>query len=95
MRVRVLSREEASAAARDLDAEQRAYLSAVAEALRPGLDGGEVQDLLYSTALERGLKPKRAFAALYTVLLGKKSGPRAGPFVARLPVEVVRERLSV
>jgi lysyl-tRNA synthetase class 1 len=95
MRVRVLSREEASAAARDLDAEQRGYLAAVAEALRPELDGEAVQDLLYSTALERGLKPKRAFAALYTVLLGKKSGPKAGPFVAGLPIEVVRERLSV
>ena len=54
-----------------------------------------MQDLLYSTAVERGLKPKRAFGAVYTVLLGSKSGPKAGPFVARLPVEVVRERLSV
>jgi lysyl-tRNA synthetase, class I len=95
MRVRLLSREEASEAARDLDAEQREYLAAVAGRLSPELDGRAVQDLLYSTAVERGLKPKRAFAALYTVLLGKKSGPKAGPFVAGLPVEVVRERFSV
>ena len=95
MRVRVLSQEEASEAAKDLDAEQREYLAAVAGKLSPELDGGAVQDLLYSTAVERGLRPKRAFAALYTVLLGKKSGPKAGPFVAGLPAEVVRERLSV
>jgi lysyl-tRNA synthetase class 1 len=95
MRLRVLSREEAREAAEDLDAEQRGYLAAVAEALRPEMDGEAVQDLLYSTAVERGLKPKRAFAAVYTVLLGKKSGPRAGPFVAGLPIEMVRERLSV
>jgi lysyl-tRNA synthetase class 1 len=59
------------------------------------MDGEAVQDLLYSTAVERGLKPKRAFAAIYTVLLGKQSGPRAGSFVAGLPVEMVRERFSV
>ncbi len=35
---------------------------------RPEMDGEAVQDLLYSTAVGRGLKPKRAFAAVYTVL---------------------------
>jgi lysyl-tRNA synthetase, class I len=95
MRLRVLSREEARETAQDLDAEQRGYLAAVADRLSPEMDGEAVQDLLYSTAVERGLKPKRAFAAVYTVLLGKKSGPRAGPFVAGLPIEMVRERLSV
>jgi lysyl-tRNA synthetase class 1 len=95
MRLRVLSQDEAKEAARDLDAEQRAYLAAVAEALSPGVDGETVQDLLYSRAVEQGLKPKRAFAAVYTVLLGKKSGPKAGHFIARLPVEMVRERFTV
>jgi lysyl-tRNA synthetase class 1 len=95
LRLRVLEEGEARETARDLDAEQREYLAAVAEALRPGLDGEAVQDLLYSTAVEQGLKPKRAFAAVYTVLLGKKSGPKAGPFIAGLPVEMVRERFTV
>ena len=95
MRLRVLSREEAEEAAAELDAEQRGYLAAVAGALRPEMDGDSIQDLLYSTAVERGLKPKRAFAAVYTVLLGKKSGPRAGPFVAGLPAGLVRERFSM
>jgi lysyl-tRNA synthetase, class I len=95
MRLRVLSQEEARTAAAELDAEQRGYLAAVAGRLSPGLDGEAVQDLLYSTAVERGLKAKRAFAAVYTVLLGKTSGPKAGPFVAGLPAEMVRERFSV
>jgi len=93
VRLRLLSVEEASEAARDLDEEQRQYLSEVAEKLRPEQSGEEVQDLLYSTAVERGLKPKRAFAAVYTVLLGRKSGPKAGPFVAGLPFEMAQERL--
>jgi lysyl-tRNA synthetase, class I len=95
LRLTILDEQEAREAASGLDAEQREYLAAVAGELKRDLDGDAVQDLLYSTAIERGLKPKRAFAAVYTVLLGKKSGPKAGPFIAGLPVEVVRERFSL
>ena len=58
--------------------DQREYLAAVAEKLSPEMSGDDVQELLYSAAVERELKPKKAFAAVYTVSLGKKSGP-AGP----------------
>ena len=95
MRLRVLEVEEARAAAADLDDEQRAYLAAVADGLGAEMDGDAVQDLLYSAAVGAGLKPKRAFAAVYTVLLGARSGPKAGPFVAGLPGEMVRERFLV
>jgi lysyl-tRNA synthetase class 1 len=95
LRLRVLDPEESREAAVELDEEQRAYLRAVSEKLGEGMDGEKVQDLLYSTALEGGIKPKRAFVAVYTVLIGKKSGPKAGPFVAGMPVEIVRERFGV
>ena len=95
MRLRLLSVEEAGEAAQVLDEEQRAYLGEVAARLGPEMGGDGVQDLLYSTALDLGLKPKRAFAAVYTVLLGRRSGPKAGPFVASLPLEMVRQRFSV
>jgi lysyl-tRNA synthetase class 1 len=95
LRLRVLEPPEAVAQAAQLDEDQREYLREVSTRLRPEMDGDSIQDLLYSTAVERGLKPKRAFAAVYTVLLGKRSGPRAGPFVAGLPAEMVRERFSV
>src|SRR5918912_922300 len=91
MRLRVLEEGEAKEAATELDAEQRAYLHEISARLGPEMDGDSVQDLLYSTAVERGLKPKKAFAAVYAVLLGKPSGPRAGPFIAGLPIEMVRE----
>ena len=77
-------RRESREAAAGLDDEQRAYLREVSEKLGPEMDGEAVQDVLYSTAIGRGLKPKRAFAAVYTVLLGKTSGPKAGPFIAGL-----------
>ena len=95
LRLRVLEPSEAMAQAAQLDEDQREYLRDISTRLRPEMDGDSIQDLLYSTAVERGLKPKRAFAAVYTVLLGKSSGPRAGPFVAGLPAEMVRERFSV
>jgi lysyl-tRNA synthetase class 1 len=93
-RVRVLGSQETAEAIQSLDPEQREYLAAVAEKLEPGMGGDATQDMLYATAVERGLKPKRAFAAVYTALLGKKSGPKAGPFLAGLPREMVRERFS-
>ena len=94
MRIGLLEPEESREVAADLDEEQREYLAAVAEGLGPEMGGDAVQDLLYSTAVGRGLKPKRAFAAVYRALLGKTSGPKAGPFIAGLPPEEVRRRFS-
>lgn len=94
MRIGLLEPEESRKIAAELDAEQREYLAAIAGSLAPEMDGDELQDLLYSTAVGRGLKPKRAFAAVYKTLLGKTSGPKAGPFIAGLPPEEVRKRFS-
>jgi lysyl-tRNA synthetase, class I len=95
MRLGLLDEEASREVAAGLDDEQRAYLREVSEKLGPEMDGEAVQDVLYSTAIGRGLKPKRAFAAVYKVLLGKTSGPKAGPFIAGLGMEMARERFSV
>ena len=58
------------------------------------MDGEAIQDVLYSTAIERGLKPKGVRRRLQ-VLLGKTSGPKAGPFIAGLTLDQVSERFSV
>src|SRR5215210_5816396 len=95
MRLGLLDPEESREVAAGLDDEQRAYLREVSERLGPEMDGEAVQDVLYSTAIGRGLKPKRAFAAVYKVLLGRTSGPKAGPFIAGLSQDQVNERFSV
>jgi lysyl-tRNA synthetase, class I len=95
MRLGLLDPDESREKAAGLDDEQREYLREVAGRLQPDMDGEAVQDVLYSTAIERGLKPKRAFAAVYKVLLGKTSGPKAGPFIAGLPLDQARQRFSV
>lgn len=94
LRLRILEPDEATVAAEELDDEQREYLRDISGRLSPDLDDDAAQNLLYSTAMEREIKPKRAFAAVYTVLLGRKHGPKAGPFIASLPTEIVRERFS-
>ena len=95
MRLGLLDVEASREAAAGLDDEQRAYLRDVSVKIGPEMDGEAVQDVLYSTAIGRGLKPKRAFAAVYTVLLGKTSGPKAGPFIAGLTLAQVTQRFSV
>ena len=86
-------RREVPAEVAEIDEEGRRYLRAVAEKLPDGMGGDEAQNLLYGTAVELGVKPKKAFAAVYTALLGRKSGPKAGPFVAGLDAGFVRTRL--
>ena len=95
MRLGLLDPAESQKAAAILDDEQRAYLREVSARLGAEMDGDAVQDVLYTTAIERGLKPKRAFAAVYRVLLGKSSGPKAGPFIAGLTLDQVGERFSL
>ncbi len=86
--------EEVPPEAASLDEKQREYLGVIAGKIEEGMDGDTVQDLLYGTAVGMSLKPKAAFGAVYTVLLGKKSGPKAGPFVASLDTGFVRERFE-
>jgi lysyl-tRNA synthetase class 1 len=95
MRLGLLEPSESQEAAAELDDEQRAYLREVSARLGAEMDGDAVQDVLYTTAIECGLKPKRAFAAVYRVLLGKSSGPKAGPFIAGLTLDQVSERFSL
>jgi lysyl-tRNA synthetase, class I len=95
IRLGLLDPAESREAAAELDDEQRAYLREVSARLGAEMDGEAVQDVLYSTAIECGLKPKRAFAAVYRVLLGKSSGPKAGPFIAGLTLDQVSKRFTL
>ena len=89
-RIRLLSLSEAREAARNLDATQLDYLDRASYNLnllvgsgRPQ-EGEVIQDVLYSTALQCQLSPRKAFAAIYTVLIGRNSGPKAGPYIAQI-----------
>ena len=78
-----------------LDDDQRGYLAALADAVearRP--DSGDAwQDVIFSTATERGVEPRAAFTALYLAFLGRTNGPRAGWLLASLDRDFVVARL--
>jgi lysyl-tRNA synthetase class 1 len=78
-----------------LEADQRSYLAALAEAAdgeRPG-SGDAWQGLIFRVAGESGLASGRAFGALYAAFLGRSNGPRAGWLLASLEPVFVLERL--
>jgi lysyl-tRNA synthetase class 1 len=78
-----------------LDATQRRFLGALADAVEasPPSGGDRWQDAIFTTATAAGLEPKAAFAALYLAFLGRSNGPRAGWLLASLEPEFVVGRL--
>jgi lysyl-tRNA synthetase, class I len=78
-----------------LDATQRRFLGALADAVdaSPPSGGDRWQDAIFTTATAAGLEPKAAFAALYLAFLGRSNGPRAGWLLASLEPEFVVGRL--
>jgi lysyl-tRNA synthetase, class I len=78
-----------------LDATQRRFLGALADAVdaSPPSGGDRWQDAIFTTATAAGLEPKAAFAALYLAFLGRSNGPRAGWLLASLEAEFVVGRL--
>lgn len=57
-------------------------------------DGQAVHELTHAVKEESGLDAKTFFSALYTVFLGKESGPKIGWFLSTLDPVFVRTRLS-
>jgi lysyl-tRNA synthetase class 1 len=59
------------------------------------LDADSIQNKIFTIAKkELDIPPKKMFEALYLVLLGKKSGPRLGPFILMLGKQWVIDRLN-
>jgi len=95
-RARMAVREALPQEADAMDAEQRAFLAALAGAItRDGNpSGGDAwQSAIFATTAGLGLPPGRAFAALYLAFLGRPNGPRAGWLLAGLDQAFVAHRL--
>jgi len=97
-RSRMAVRDELPAEAAALDAEQRAFLAALADAVGgagvPAPSGGDAwQGAIFATATSLALAPGRAFGALYLAFLGRPNGPRAGWLLASLDAAFVVARL--
>ncbi len=74
--------------------EEKLALSILADELLQGMSGQEIHDNMYKVAAECGIDGKKVFEAVYTALLGLKSGPRAGHFLESLDRDFVVRRFK-
>jgi lysyl-tRNA synthetase class 1 len=80
----------------ELSDNQDQLLSALAEKLKSSTveDGEAIHNLIYELKDDFDLEPKAAFQAVYRVILGKDSGPKAGWFISSLDRDWVIKRLE-
>jgi lysyl-tRNA synthetase class 1 len=74
--------------------EQKQALRLLGERLRPGMTGEQIHQLIYALKDELGTKPDVLFKAIYSALLGKTQGPRAGWFLSTLDPAFVKQRFA-
>ncbi len=61
-----------------------------------GLDADFIQNKIFSIAKnDLNLPPRKLFEAIYQIILGKKSGPRLGPFLSLLDKSWLLERFNI
>jgi len=75
--------------------EQQQFVSTLADKLAAAgeLDGQAMHDTIYAAKEEAGVQPGQAFKAIYGLLLGKESGPKAGWFLSSLDRDWLVKRL--
>ncbi len=77
----------------EINEKQEEFLLKVADILENGdYNSQELHDEMYIILKELGLKPPKAFQAIYKMIIGKKQGPRAASFVLSLDKDFVIKR---
>ncbi len=74
------------------DDEEMMFLKEFASSLRTDMDAEEIHNAVYSVSRDLGIKPSKAFRAIYKAILGKDYGPRAGYFIKMLGIDWVKNR---
>lgn len=79
----------------DLSDEQWNFLNDLAKIWQQAKEPEELQSEIFQLAKNKSLNLKDAFKALYTVVLDKSHGPRAGWLLKKFSVDVVIVRLTL
>ena len=77
----------------DLSDEERAGLIELASRINDGMTAGDLHDLVYAVSEAVGIPASKMFQAIYMAIIGKRSGPRAGYFMASLDRGFLLNRL--
>jgi lysyl-tRNA synthetase class 1 len=79
-----------------LTEEQISFASILANKIASAseLDGQAMHETIYAAKEEADIQPAQAFKALYLLILGKDSGPKAGWFLSSLPKDWLVKRLK-
>lgn len=80
--------------ASNLSEVQKEFLKKTIELLEKENDPETLQKALYDLTKELGINAEKAFAAIYMVMMGRESGPKAGVFLLQYPKDRVIKRLK-
>jgi lysyl-tRNA synthetase class 1 len=86
--------EEIKEAQTSLSGEEKAAISALAKVLEAETEPEKIQNAIFSSAKDSGLKPGEFFRALYMILIGGPQGPRLGPYILAMGKQNVLAALN-
>ncbi len=79
---------------KSLSNEQKSALKSLADCIKEGMTGDEIQQQIYAIKENLGIDTKEIFRAVYMSILGKEQGPRAGMFLAMMDKNFLKTRFS-
>lgn len=86
--------DEISIESKNFSEKQKAYLHGIAEKLEKEWGPEDLQKELYSMSKEMEIPSKEAFSAIYTALIGKDHGPKAGWLILSVDKKMLRDRFA-
>lgn len=73
---------------------EKKALHSFAHTVSDAMDGEKIQELIFTTAQDHKVKPRRFFSILYNIILGTDRGPRAGNLISALGAERVTQMIQ-
>jgi len=75
----------------ELGEDEKKALESLLMTLDETLDGEKIQNTIFQTAKDNGLKPAKFFKIIYSLLLGVDRGPKAGNLIKTIGVQRAKE----
>ncbi|MCW4049432.1 MAG: lysine--tRNA ligase [Candidatus Bathyarchaeota archaeon] len=86
--------EEEDPVKADLSDEERQAIEAIITELKTASNEDEYQATIFNVSKALGMKARQIFPIIYTILIGKRQGPRFGPYVDLVGKENVIKELE-